>query len=147
MKKYIFLGLLLALTVLITPVSADDTVTINTNILGTVDMSNYPTYEPWNDEHIGGWWNSTTNTFDPLAFLKSAVSPYTDFLGAYFYLILYACFCLLVYFRSRGIELLTVSIGVTFGVWANWMPPETIFVFLLCMGIGITAILFRLFER
>lgn len=146
MKKYIFFGLIVVLACMVAPVSADD-VTINTNILGTVDMSEYPVYEPWNDETIGGWWNSTTNTFDPIAFLKASVSPYTDFLGAYFYLILYACFCMLVYFRSRGIELLTVSIGVTFGVWAAWMPPETIFVFLLCMGIGFTTVLFRLFER
>lgn len=147
MKKYIFLGLIIALACFVAPVSADDTTSLPPQILGTVNMSEYPIYEPWNDENIGGWWNSTTNTFDPIAFLKSSVSPYTDFLGAYFYLILYSCFCLLVYFRSRGIELLTVSIGVTFGVWAIWMPPETIFAFLLCMGIGFTAILYRLFER
>ena len=96
MKKYIFLGLIIALACFVAPVSADDTTSLHPQILGTVNMSEYPIYEPWNDENIGGWWNSTTNTFDPIAFLKSSVSPYTDFLGAYFYLILYSCFCLLV---------------------------------------------------
>ena len=121
---------------------------LHPQILGTVNMSEYPIYEPWNDENIGGWWNSTTNTFDPIAFLKSSVSPYTDFLGAYFYLILYSCFCLLVstsvLVESNCSRCLSV---LPLGVWAIWMPPETIFAFLLCMGIGFTAILYRLFER
>lgn len=138
MKKFIFLLVLIVASLLITPVSAD------TVSFDPIPMPTVITYEPWNDSSMQ-WF--TDGLFDPVMFLKSSVSPYTDILGAYFYLILYTCFCILVYFRSRGLELLVVSIGVTFGVWVVWMPPDTVYLFLVCVAIGITALFFRLFNK
>lgn len=145
MKKLILISLFLILCLCSTSVSADPVV-INTSLVH-FDGGPPPVYEPWNDSSVGSWFNVSTGLFDPVVFFESAVSPYTDYLGSFFYLILYSSFCLLVYMRSRGIELLTVSIGVTFGVWAVAMPPETLYVFLICIAIGITAILFRLLKR
>jgi hypothetical protein len=145
MKKIILISLFIVLCLCSTSVSAD-TVIINTSLIESNPIPP-PIYEPWNDPSIGSWFNVTTGMFDPVVFFESAVSPYTDYLGSFFYLILYGSFCLLVYMRSRGIELLTVSIGVTFGVWAVVMPPETLYLFLICIAIGITAIFFRLLKK
>ena len=149
MKKFIFILSLLLLSLFIMPVGADegfvayDYPTISPPAL--VVPTDIPIYEPWNDTNMA--WFTVDGLFDPVMFLKSSVSPYTDILGAYFYLILYTCFCILVYFRSRGLELLVVSIGVTFGVWVVWMPPDTVYLFLVCVAIGITALFFRLFNK
>lgn len=145
MKKLILISLFLMLCLCSTSASADNLV-INTTLVH-FNGAPPPLYEPWNDPNIGSWFDLETGMFNPVTFFESAVSPYTDYLGSYFYLILYAAFCMLVYMRSRGIELLTVSIGVTFGVWAVSMPPETVYVFLLCIAIGITAIVFRLLKK
>lgn len=138
MKKSIFLLGLIILSIFVMPANAD-TVSYTPIPIVTIEP-----YEPWNDINMQ-WF--IDGLFDPIAFLKTAVFPYTDILGAYFYLILYTLFCILVYFRSRGLELLVISIGVTFGVWVNWMPPDTVYLFLICVAIGITAMLFKLFNK
>jgi len=145
----LFFLILLAVSILTVPVVADDGIVVYdypTITPPTITVpTNIPIYEPWNDTNMA--WFTLDGLFDPIMFLKSSVSPYTDILGAYFYMILYTCFCILVYFRSHGLELLVVSIGVTFGVWVNWMPPDTVYLFLVCIAIGMTAMLFRLFNK
>jgi hypothetical protein len=148
MKNHQMLIISLSIIILclfVTPVCADEwTVTAFPTItpLPSVPQPTIILYEPWNDpafDFMDG------DQFDIVAFLKGSVSPYTDYLGSFFYLILYLIFVMLVYFRTN-IQFLTISVLVTFGVWYVWLPENSWLFFLLIVAIGTSAIVFKLVK-
>lgn len=107
-----------------------------------------PTFDPLNDGGtISSWIDVQNETFDLWNIITSLMNPYTDILGAWVFIILYALYIWSVYSRAGGIALVGVSLGITLPLWYTLFPQSTWYCPVIIFAIAITALFYRLIKR
>lgn len=86
------------------------------------------------------------NQFDVFGFIKGMLSPFLDIFGSYFYVIVYGLCILLVWMRSRSLQLVAMMLAVSIPVWSAWLPQEMFIPLLMVIILGIAGCLYRLFK-
>ncbi len=105
---------------------------------------------PWDPEtsyFTRYWFNYETGDFQPYGFLQSITLPFTDIFGYWFFCILWFIYLWGVWARERAIELTIVMMLITGPLWGLLLPPESYLYGLICLAMGISAVIYRLIKK
>lgn len=143
----VIIGVILLCTLFVAPVLADDNGFIEFDTPKT--PTNPPVFDPFKetDTAISSWLDKTNETFDLWGMISSLMIPYTDILGAWVFVILYALYIWSVYARSGGIALVGISLGITLPLWYTLFPIQTWYCPVIIFCIAVTALFYRLLKR
>lgn len=106
-----------------------------------------PTFDPFTDDTLRTWFNPDQTDVDLWGMLTSVLVPYTDILGAWLFVILYALYIWTVYARTNGIALVGISLGITLPLWYLLFPLSTWYCPVIIFCLAVTATFYRLFKR
>ena len=142
------IGALILLALLVAPVLADDSDFVSFDVPQAPSV--VPVFDPLangSTDVIASWLDKGNETFDLWGIVSSLMNPYTDILGAWVFVILYALYIWSVYARSGGIALMGISLGITLPLWYTLFPITTWYCPVIIFCIAVTAIFYRLFKR
>lgn len=142
---------LIIMSSLIMPVGAVDPTPLATyspieTLVPTIDID---PFNPLTDHYLRFWWEgqNSTLTMNAFGFLYQFIYPFSQFMGDFFYLTIFAIWLFCLWTRARGIEIVLIGILATGAVWGMLLPADSQKWLLLILAMAISAILFRLFKK
>lgn len=145
-RALLLLTTLTLLSLLIHPAAADGLQDITLPDPPEININITP-WDPETSYYTRYWFDYQTGQFQPYAFLQSITLPFTDIFGYWFFCILWFIYLWGVWARERAIELTVVMMILTGSLWGLLLPPESYLYGLICMAMGITAVIFRLIKK
>lgn len=109
--------------------------------------ANITAWYPQVGEYTRYWFDWSAGTFNPYGFLNSIALPFVDTVGYFFYVLLWGAYLFGVWNRAQSIELVTIALLILAPLWGFLLPPESYPVGLICLAIGISAIVYKLYKR
>lgn len=108
---------------------------------------NLTAWNPEGGEYTRYWFDWSAGTFAPYGFLNSVTLPFVDIVGYFFFVLLWAVYLFGVWNRAMSIELVVVALLIFAPLWGIFLPAESYPVGIICLAIGITAIVYKLYKR
>lgn len=108
---------------------------------------NLTAWHPEGGEYTRYWFDWGAGEFAPYGFLNSVILPFTDIVGYFFFVLLWGVYLFGIWNRSMSIELVVVAMLIFAPLWGIFLPAESYPVGILCLAIGISAIVYKLYKR
>lgn len=115
--------------------------------LVTPAAANLTAWYPDTGEYTRYWFDWSAGEFAPYGFLNSIILPFTDIVGYFFFVLLWGVYLFGVWNRAQSIELVVVALLIFAPLWGILLPPESYPVGLICLAIGISAIIYKLWKK
>lgn len=91
--------------------------------------------------------NFSTNTSVPNMF-ELIIAPFTVTMGEpLFYTVLVATTMMMVYFKTKNIALIVMVLMLFTSIWISTFIPEQMSIMLIIMGLIVTVILYKIFNK
>lgn len=108
---------------------------------------NFTAWYPEAGEYTRYWFDWSAGEFAPYGFLNSVTLPFVDIVGYFFFVLLWGVYLFGVWNRAQSIELVVVALLIFAPLWGLLLPPESYPVGIICLAIGITAIVYKLYKK
>lgn len=138
--------ILVAISLLVHPAAADNSFNLTPPTFTSPNINITP-WDPETGYYTRYWFNYETGEWQPYAFLQSIMMPFTDLMGYWIFVILWAVYLFGVWNRERSTELTIVIMFITGPLWGLLLPPETYQFLYLCLAMGIAAVAYKLYKK
>lgn len=109
--------------------------------------ANVTAWYPETGEYTRFWFDWTAGEFAPYGFLNSVTLPFVDIVGYFFFVLLWGVYLFGIWNRAQSLELVVVALLIFAPLWGILLPPESYPVGILCLAIGISAIIYKLWKK
>lgn len=116
-------------------------------LIAPAAANNLTAWYPETGEYTRFWFDWSAGEFAPLGFLNSVTMPFTDVVGYFFFVLLWGVYLFGVWNRAQSLELVIVALLIFAPLWGILLPPESYPVGIICLAIGITAIIYKLWKK